>query len=155
MALNFDYSKVKDNDRLFEYRTSEPEENNRLLGGGWWKEDDGRWCRYVQWFDTVLMTSMILMPAPGWGITEKNVEKFVDRMMMYQAVNGPLLVGFDDDVKQFPVFISPEQLRSLVGLKINVSTVAENSFRKTLMRGVEELAYRLTKKIEAKEVVTA
>lgn len=95
------------------------------------------------------MLSMVLMPAPGWGITEKNVEKFVDRLMMYQAVHGPLLVEMDAEGKTQGRFVTPEQVRSLVGLKVNVSTVPENTFRKTLMRGVEHLADNLRKKVEA------
>lgn len=152
MALNFDYSKVKDSDRLFEYRTSEPEQTNFIIGSNWWQEDDGRWCRYQPWFDSLLMTAMILMPAPGWGITEKNVEKFIDRLMMYQAVNGPLLIASDAEGKATGLFVTPEQVRSLVGLKVNVATVPENTFRKTLMHGVEHLASNLRVKIE-KEMV--
>lgn len=117
MALNFDYSKVKDNDRLFEYRTNEPEQTNFIIGSNWWQEDDGRWCRYQPWFDSLLMTAMILMPAPGWGITEKNVEKFIDRLMMYQAVNGPLLLVTDADGKETGRFVTPEQVQFLARLK--------------------------------------
>jgi hypothetical protein len=44
--------------------------------------------------------------------------------------------------------VTPEQVCSLVGLKVNVATVPENTFRKTLMRGVEHLASNLRVKIE-------
>lgn len=148
MSLNFGWKNVKDADSvLFEYTDKKPKPDFSIRGSHWEDLGHGRWSRFHPWVDAVLMTSISIMPKPGWGITEKNVEAFVERLMIYQVAVGPLLQGMNDKGEIEEVYVTPEQVRSLVGLTVNVSTVNDSAFRATLMRGLKDKARDLAKKL--------
>lgn len=153
MAINFNYSKVKDADTvLFVYRDEEPNENQSVVAGHWEKLSDGRWRKFAPWFDAIIMASMSIMPAPGWEISEKNVEKFIQRLMIYQSVYGALLYSVDEKGDMAKVYVTPDHVRSLVGLSLNISTVNESAFRANIMKGIEGMGKDLRLSIETGKV---
>lgn len=148
MSLNFGWEKVKDAENvLFEYTDKKPEPDRSIIGSNWEPQGKGRWRRFHPWVNAVLMISMVIMPKPGWEITEKNVEAFVERLMIYQVAVGPMLRGMNDKGEISEFCVTPEQIRSLAGMTINVSTVNESQFRAVLMRGLKDKARDLANKL--------
>lgn len=58
----------------------------------------------------------------GWGVTEKNVEEFVARAALWQAVNGPMIHEWDEETQTHRQrTITADEIRAHVGLRTNVA----------------------------------
>lgn len=67
----------------------------------------------------------------GWEITEENAPEFYARIYVYERLNGALLRSRDEEtgkVSDRP--ITPEDVRSHIGLSVNVSAVSRSKFLK-------------------------
>ena len=115
----------------------------------------------------VMMALIPCMPAPGWGLSDKNIDEAVRRLLIYQEVAGPLASNFVGpwhlpQKKQRSFWesrlVTEEEIRKLNGLRVNFSTVNISTFRKTIERGLEDnvasRAYRAKKEAEEKMVKT-
>ncbi len=115
---------------------------------------------------TVMMVLMSVMPAPGWGLKKKNIDEAVRRILIYQEVSGPLASeyigppedgGKDSNWKN--TYVTEEEIRALVGMDVNFSTVSLATFRKSLDRWVDDNAkgrqYRAKKEQEKAEPANA
>lgn len=104
MALHFDFTKVKNNETV----CLTPEGEIRVVT------------------DALIWLTMALDLG---GITPKNVEGFIVRLRMYEAVAGP-------------TNITAAQVRSHVGLSTNVSDTTDAQFAKKLSKLMRERAVR-------------
>jgi hypothetical protein len=115
----------------------------------------------------VMMALIPCMPAPGWGLSDKNIDEAVRRVLIYQEVTGPLGSKFvgpwilpQKKQRNFwePYYVTEEEIRKLNGLSVNFSTVNISTFRKTVERCLEEKvaqrAYRAKKEAEEKMAKT-
>lgn len=92
------------------------------------------------WVHHVMMALIPVMPAPGWGLSDKNIDEAVRRLLIYQHITEPWASDFEvwtDDKgrtrfwKQRPV--TAAEIRKLNGLSVNFSTVTKAEFTKFIM----------------------
>lgn len=112
MALNFDFTEMKN--RLGQ------EEYDRITDSPFEK---GKWHPVT---DGLIWMSM----AVGLGgITEKNVDKWIERALIYQAVTDPYLITASG-----MVMITSDDIRNHIGMWTNVSNESDAKFRAKIMR---------------------
>lgn len=76
--------------------------------------------------ETLIFTTM----AVGINrITERNVDAFIERVMVLQEVNGPLMTTWDGTSVQ-PRSITAQEIRDRIGLSTNASAMTAAAFRK-------------------------
>jgi hypothetical protein len=127
MSLNFDFTQMverlgkEEYDRITDHPTIE-----------------GKWHPVT---DALIWMTM----AVGMGeITEKNADKFADRLLAYQALNGACLRGPDGEV-----YITSEDVKNHIGLSTNVFPMETDAqFAKKLRRIAMELGYSCERKQE-------
>lgn len=109
----------------------------------------------------VMMALIPCMPAPGWGLSDKNIDEAVRRLLIYQEVIGPLGSKFvgpwiipQKEQRSFwePYYVTEEEIRKLNGLRVNFSTVNISTFRKTIERSLGEKAASRRRREEKAEV---
>ncbi len=65
-------------------------------------------------------------------ISEKNWEQFYDRVNMWEKIKGTTYL---DSETRKPLYITKEDVKSMIGLKTNVSDFSKNEFLKRLSYG--------------------
>jgi hypothetical protein len=93
--------------------------------------------------EQMLWALMVLMPAPGWGITEKNIDEVIRRTLIWQELVGPLdqvfsLTPNENKLHWSPRYIIEADIRALIGLEINIGSVSLPEFRKKIDKCLEE-----------------
>jgi len=109
MAIIFDVSKCKD------FQTHFPDQG---------PENDRQWNGLFY----ALTIIMMLIGPPE----EKNMDEFWTRVNIYQRTLGPLASRGGDNGPE-DVYVTEEQAKSLVGLRINISPVSNAAFNKKIM----------------------
>lgn len=112
----------------------------------------------------ILTVLMAVMPAPGWGLTDKNMDEAVRRILVYQEICGPLGSEFQGpssvagDKRSFwkEKYVTEEEIRLLSGLSVNFSTVTKPEYAKRVEQWVwEQVNTRVRKaKSEAEKETT-
>lgn len=57
----------------------------------------------------------------GWEVTEANAPEFYARIRVMEKLDGPMLSGMDSDGNRVNRFITPDDVKSIIGLKVNVA----------------------------------
>lgn len=115
MPLTFDFSAVRDHKTVTTHPT-DPEVYHPVA-------------------DALIWLSMIC----GYGeITEKNVEKIIERIMQYQAVRGAFLRGGKGAENK--IYIMPTDVKRFIGMRSNASTLSDAEWRRKLVLLVTEAA---------------
>lgn len=104
----------------------------------------------------VITVLMAVMPSPGWGLTEKNIDEAIRRILVYQEIYGPLgskFVGPSrsvDENKSFweDKYVTEAEIRLMVGLSINFSTITKTEYIKSVERWVHDKALARKRKAE-------
>lgn len=122
MSLDFDYSKVSHIPAEKEARTAFFDEPNKE-GSTYHNPLENKEVPYDNW--TVLETLIWRCMAVGLrGITEQNLQKFIERSAMWEYVHGGAKV-------------SAESIAKHVGLTTNVSNETDARWRSQLVRTIE------------------
>jgi len=99
MPLNYDLSKINNYEELLK-------ESKEMM----------------QPYNTIVLSTMIV----GLGeITEKNYNKFYNRLNTCERLNGAFL--WDSDTKT-PMYIQEEDVKRMIGLKVNVGNDTKAKF---------------------------
>lgn len=118
---NFDeklHPRVKEDERVYR----EVEEPN-----GAHSEEGGKFYRLTGMAETLVL---LTMPCGLGQITDKNVEEFYVRVKLLEAMQGG---GFFHDGKGKEIFIQPEHVHAMIGLRTNVSNETRASFKKRIV----------------------
>lgn len=116
MSLDINWTGVKDSHELFE------------------KDEDGN-DQFKPLSHTIFMMCMNI--GVDWGIREENVDEVIARFWTYQKVFGPLLCRFDENGKKEGVYITPDDIRRHIGLKLNVAHIKDRTWYANLVRGLK------------------
>ena len=123
MPVNFDFSRVHNHEAV----TVHP-------------NDPTRWHPVA---DALVWLSLIC----GYdSITEKNVEKVIERIMQYQSVKGAILRGGrDEGASNSPkeIYIMPTDVKRFIGMETNASPFTDAQWRRKVADMVYEDAARL------------
>lgn len=112
MSLNFDFTAMID--RLGQ------EEYDRITDSPF---EEGKWHPVTD--ALIWMTMSVGLP----GITEKTVDKFVERALALQALSGGDLQSNDGRI-----VITEEDIRNHLGMRMNVGTESDATFKTKLFR---------------------
>jgi hypothetical protein len=104
----------------------------------------------------VTQAIILLSMSVGLGsITENNLDEWVKRLALIQAITGPMLQVSDGN-NMHPWFITRSRIEELVGLKVNVTDESWNEFVKrqtthlgSLIKQQEQANEALEKEISA------
>jgi hypothetical protein len=121
MPVHFDFSRVHNHEAV----TTNP-------------TDPTRWHPVA---DALVWLSMIC----GYNeITEKNVEKVIERIMQFQSVKGAFLRGGrDENNSPKPIYIMPTDVKRFIGMHTNASPFTDAQWRRKVADLVYEDAARL------------
>lgn len=126
MSLNFDYSKIVDNERV----TTHPDD----IG----KDPTKEKVRYHSVFNSMVWNLMII----GVGrINEKTLPTVQARMAQYQKALGAALSDHDGR----DIYITDEDLAKMVGLSTNVSDMTDAQWAKHLIGMIDREAGHIRK----------
>jgi hypothetical protein len=107
MSLNFDLRKVNQYKRLYK------------------KTGDGNF-KLNQISETIILSTM----SVGMGsITEKNWEKFYNRLHLLETIHGSFFYSRNRG-KMIPRYITKDDVKRLIGLKVNVIDLTPGQFLK-------------------------
>lgn len=141
MSLNWDLSKIDDHDQLFEEREATP------------TQEGGRYLNALT--ESLIWTSMVTGLGKGWSLDAEFAPEFYARIKLYERVAGPLIRRWDEDTKGFePYFVTIDDIRRHIGLKVNVSSVTRAAFIKNLVtrdldRDKRDFLKEVSKPVEA------
>lgn len=81
--------------------------------------------------DPALKTSVdFMLMSVGIGeITEDNVEKFYRRVNIMEKATGAFRFQTDENSVTSPLYLSPDEARSLIGYRANISPMTDAKFR--------------------------
>lgn len=112
MALVWDLSKVKDLEKNFPPNPS---------------------CEFTHGMNGITFTILMLTVTIGVGtLTTRNCQRFIDRVMEYQLLAGPLLRKGEQ-----PAWLKPEHIRAHIGMVTNTreeTAASWNKIRKHLLK---------------------
>lgn len=99
--------------------------------------------------EQVLFALMATMPTPGWGLTAKNIDKAVRRLLIWQHATGPLNQKFDlhvrtEDRHWSRCPMNEDDIRALLGLYVNIAPVTDREFLKRLEMAMWDKVQYLT-----------
>jgi hypothetical protein len=89
------------------------------------KNEDGTY-KMKPIYETIILSTMIVGMR---GITEKNYEKFFNRLRLVESVNGAFFFETKRG-KHHPRYIKKEEIKKMIGLKTNASELTRNKFLK-------------------------
>jgi len=116
-----------------------------------WNIKKCKWEGHSAYTDTLVWATMTV----GMGdVTEKNVDEFIRRILIYQKVVGPLLTGpvnedgtvytpEDEDaplpegVKRGKIRMTADVIRQHIGLSTNVADISKAKFKGCVMAWLE------------------
>ena len=75
-----------------------------------------------------------------WAITEGNWPEVFCRLQIYEAVHGCQRTYNNGDLASREMFYTPEEIRSLIGLSVNVGNKTAAEFRKHIFMRLEDRA---------------
>lgn len=89
--------------------------------------------------EPALKTSIdFILMGVGFGhITEANVEEVFRRTHILEQTTGAFRVQHGDGAKSEPVYVTPAEIRQLVGYRINVSQKTKAQFKNDTWRLIE------------------
>jgi hypothetical protein len=142
MSLNWNLNDIPGHDTLcWETYTGTPEEMAALVermfftGPNWeWTADKTAVSRMSTTTHTILLLSMQV----GLGrITEVNWREWYTRLSMIEKLYGPMRATSDG-----PVFLTPDEVRAHIGLRVNVADETKAKFNARMARFLREQASR-------------
>jgi len=181
MSVRYDFTGCKDWPTLFFGLTLEQCEAEGINPDEWTEAETSPWFRvkpgdsplHDHWHEqgciiiaqhafvhSMMMALIVCMPAPGWGLSSKNIDEAVRRLLIYQELVGPMGSDFvgkpkeGEDRKSYwqSRHATEEEIRQLEGLSVNFSTVNITTFRKTIEQAVDDkVKSRLWREKEAKK----
>jgi hypothetical protein len=104
---------------------------------------DLRACEGLESLDDGVTNAIIWVCIPvglGWELTEKNVDDWTHRVMVYQALIGPLLNTHEGD----PFYITPEHIRAHIGMQVNTTWDTKTQWQKKVTGWADAAGDRLT-----------
>ena len=125
-----------------------------------WNTKKCEWTGSWAYTETLIFATMTV----GMGdVTEKNVDEFIRRILIYQKVVGPLLTGpvnedgtvytpedeeapLPEGVKRGKIRITADVIRQHIGLSTNVADVSKAKFKGYVMKWLEREVYEEMKR---------
>ena len=122
MSLNWDLTKIENNDDLCWYETGE-------------KGEDGKPLVRLNSITEALIWATIAVKLGD--ITDKNWREFWTRLHMSERVYGPSLRRDGEEY-----YLSPDDVRAHIGLSCNVCDESKQKFHHAMARGLRDNAER-------------
>lgn len=108
MALHWDIREVKRGNKLYH------------------RNEEGKKGKMKQLYETIILAT-IMVGIPN--ITEKNYEKFYNRLHFLETMNGAFFYEKKYG-KLIPRYITKEEVKNMVGLKTNATSWTRSQFLK-------------------------
>lgn len=138
MALRWDLSKIQDEDVCWVEATQD-DPNHGVVAGK----------KYMSPVTNALIWSTIAVDLGA--ITEANAGEFFARVRMWESVYGPFLIRAEVDGKRpegAAAFITESEVRSHIGLSVNVVDVPRAKWLKRFSREMDDMVVRFNRQTE-------
>jgi hypothetical protein len=135
MSLDFYYDEVVDKDKMRDMVRDDGK-------GGWVIDPNGKYQQLKPHASAAVWTMMAVAIT---AISDANLDEVFTRFSMYEQTRGAMRVGPDG-----PVYFTLAELKTLVGLRTNVSYETPAKFHANLIRVLrQEAVSKLRKEKEA------
>ncbi len=104
--------------------------------------ESDEWKNFSAMRDSVIYAMLVVgFPAKSeWKITNSNWKEIYARLHMYERGTYAWRTASTDSGRFEPVYFTPDEIKSLVGLEVNAGNKTDAQFTKTLMTAMRQNA---------------
>ena len=105
-------------------------------------EDSPEWLEFVNLRETLIWATLMTgYPAKSsWEITENNWEVMFERLHIVERVFGAYRFKHGEDNTRRPIYVTPDDVKSFIGMRTNAGNKTAAEFNKMVMNKLKENA---------------